>query len=659
MKPYFKLRYLPAAILITLLGSILFSCANMSRPGGGPKDETPPRYIKSKPMPDTRNYNETRLELEFDEIIQVEKPNEKVVISPPQINNPKIQAQGKKLRIELQDSLLPNTTYTIDFSDAIVDNNEKNPLAGFSFSFSTGPQRDSLQISGILLNAADLEPITGMLVGAYSNLDDTAFTTIPMERIAASDALGHFTIRNLKEGSYRIVALKDANRNYFFDTNTEDIAFYDSIVTPYAEPHVYADTIYTDSMTIDSIAYLDYNRFYPNDVLLMAFNELKKTRYMEDKSRKERNRLDFIFSSPHDSLPVVTPLNFAPDSNWYVLEKNITNDTLSYWIRDSLVYNIDTLAIAMRYFRTDTLNMLTPYSDTLSMVFKAPKAKKNNKKKQTAENDSTPAVIPTVFAKMEINVSASHDVNKPVPITFTVPVDSFNNSAFHLYEKNDTVWNIIPDSTYTLRPDSLVARTYLLSYKWKPEGNYKVEADSMAVYDMYGLHTDKAQQEFKTKSLQEYSNLYFAIVGVTDSAVVQLLDSSDKPVVEAPVVEGGAEFTYLKPGSYFARLFIDRNGNGKYDTGNYALKQQPEEVYYYPQELELRAYWNVEQDWNIYQTAIDQQKPLKIKKNKPKEEEKNNDDDNNSSRNNSSGGMFGGNSGGMGNSGFGGASRPF
>ena len=645
MKSYNRLRYLPQAILITWVAFILFSCANMSRPGGGPKDETPPHYIKSKPLPNACNISDRRIEIEFDELIQVEKPSEKVIISPPQINMPKIQAQGKKVRIDLQDSLLANTTYTIDFSDAIVDNNEKNPLSGFSISFSTGATRDSLQVSGVLLNAENLEPITGMLVGAYSNLDDTAFTTIPMERIASSDALGHFTIRGLKANCpYRIFALKDANRNYYFDSPTEDIAYYDSIVTAYSEPRQYADTLYTDSLTVDTIVYIDYNSFFPNDILLLAFNEQKKNRYMEDKSRKQRNKLDFIFSTPHDSLPTITPLNFEPDSNWYVLETNTTNDTLSYWLRDSLIYNIDTLQVAMQYYRTDTLNNLSLYNDTLSMTYRAPKANKNNKKKRSrAENDTTPEVPPMVFADMKINAGSSQDVHKPIAIEFTVPIDSINYNAFHLYEKNDTLWNTLPDSVYTIAPDSAVARTYLVSYKWKPEGEYKLLVDSMAVIDMYGLHTDKSEQSFKIKSMQEYSNLYFAITGVADSAVVQLLDSSDKPTAEAPVVNGGAEFTYLKPGTYYARLFIDRNGNGKYDTGNYALQQQPEEVYYYPQGLELRAYWNVEQDWNIFQTAIDAQKPLPIKKNKPKEEKKNNNDENNQNNNNYGGNNYGGN----------------
>ena len=660
----YNLRYLPFIVVVWLVCAVLFSCANMSRPTGGPKDETPPVYIKSNPLPNECNFNNKRIEIEFDEIVQVDKPSEKVIISPPQLSMPKIQAQGRKVRVELQDSLLPNTTYTIDFGDAIVDNNEKNALQGFSISFSTGAERDSLQVSGILLNAADLEPITGMMVGLYSNLDDSAFTTLPLERVTTSDARGHFVIRNLKPIPYRIVALKDANRNYFFDGASEDIAFYDSIVVPYAVEDLYVDTLFTDSMTVDSVINIAYNKFYPNNILLNAFNELKKSRIMESNVRKDRKKLEFIFSTPHDSLPSLTPLNFEPDSNWYYLEKNITNDTLCYWIKDSLTYNNDTLKVAFRYFRTDTLNEISAHTDTLTMLYRAPK-ETTKKKKKKVENDSLPVVIPTVFSPMNIQVSGQQDINKPVRITFDTPVDSFRNEAFHLYLKRDTLWQVVPDSLYSLTPDSLVSRSYLLHCKWAPEATYKLEADSMAVVDIYGFHTNKTDKEIKIKSLQDYANLFFAIAGVQDSAVVELLDKNDKPVVSAPVVDGGAEFTYLKPDTYYARLYIDRNGNGKYDTGEYASKRQPEEVYYYPQKLELRAYWNVEQDWNIYSEAIDKQKPLDIKKNKPKEDTKKQNDDENTNGDtygNSYGNTYGdsygtgntyGNNGPMGNNPFG------
>lgn len=617
MKYRLQRRHIPSLIVVLMLGLVLWSCANMSRPGGGPRDMDPPRFVKSKPLPDARNVTGGKIEIEFDEIIQVDKPSEKIIVSPPQLNMPKIQAQGNKLRIELLDTLQPNTTYTIDFSDAIVDNNEKNAFSGFAFSFSTGEVRDSLQISGILLNAEDLEPVTGMLVGVYGNLDDTAFNTLPMERIASSDALGHFTIRNLKPGRYRVVALKDLNRDYRFDNPSEDIAFLDTVVEPYAVSELYADTVWTDSLTVDTVKTYEYNQFYPNNLLLSVFNEGFKNRYLETYSRKERNKLELLFAAPHDSLPRLVPMNYSPSGEWFSVETNETNDTITYWLTDSLAYGLDTLRMAMSYYRTDSLKELSLYQDTVNFVYRAPKEK--SKKVKKSKNDTLPEVEPTVFMQMNVNVSSKQDVNKPIAFSFGTPVARLNRDAFHLEEKRDTLWIPVADSLYTFMQDTLKIRNFILSYKWKPESVYRLSVDSMAVYDIYGLYTDKFKRDFTVKSMQEYSNLYFAITGVSDSAVVQLLNGSDKVVAEAPVQEGGAEFTYLKPGTYYARLFIDRNGNGKYDTGNYARRLQPEEVYYYPSALELRAFWNVEQTWSIYEKPVDMQKPLAVKKNKPKD----------------------------------------
>ena len=273
--------YRIAAVLILVLS--IYSCANMSRPGGGPRDETPPLFVKSTPAPGALNVSKQRVEIEFDEIIQVESPGEKVIVSPPQKDMPEIRASGRKVTVELKDSLLPNTTYTIDFSDAIVDNNEKNPLYSFAYSFSTGPTIDSLQVSGILLNASDLEPVTGMLVGLHSNLDDSAFQKLPLERIASSDELGHFTIRNVAPGKYRLFALKDLNRDYKFDNPSEEIAFFDSIVVPTADVKLHVDTLWKDSVTIDTI--IEYNHISHPDFIeegtVLRLPELERNPYYE------------------------------------------------------------------------------------------------------------------------------------------------------------------------------------------------------------------------------------------------------------------------------------------------------------------------------------------------------------------------------------------
>ena len=265
---------------------------------------------------------------------------------------------------------------------AIIDNNERNPLYGFAYSFSTGPKIDSLQVSGILLNARDLEPITGMLVGLHSDLEDSAFQKLPLERIASSDELGHFTIRNVTPGKYRLFALKDMNRDYRFDNPSEDIAFLDSIVIPSADVKLHVDTIWKDSVTIDTIIEYNHTHFYPNDILLTAFNEGFQSQYLDKSERKDRRKIDLYFKAPADSLPKLKPLNFEQE-DWAILERSFHNDTLQYWIKDSLIYNMDTLLFTAEYFRTDTLRQLSLYNDTLKFIMKKVKAPKKKEKKKS------------------------------------------------------------------------------------------------------------------------------------------------------------------------------------------------------------------------------------------------------------------------------------
>ena len=602
-------------VALFILAISIYSCANMSRPGGGPRDETPPVFIKGVPAPGALNVSKQKIEIEFDEIIQVEKPSEKVIVSPPQKDMPEIRTSGRKVTVTLRDSLLPNTTYTIDFSDAIVDNNEKNPLYSFAYSFSTGSKIDSLQVSGILLNASDLEPITGMLVGLHSNLDDSAFQKLPLERIASSDELGHFTIRNVSPGKYRLFALKDLNRDYRFDNPSEDIAFFDSIVIPTADVKLHVDTIWKDSLTIDTIIEYNHTHFYPNDILLSSFNEGFQSQYLDKNERTDRRRIDLYFTAPADSLPRLKPLNFDQE-DWAIIEHSIHNDSILYWIKDSTVYNMDTLLFAAEYLRTDSLRQLSLYNDTLKFIMRRSKAPKKKEKKKDNDSIEAPEIQ---FLQMNPKYGSTLDLYRPQRYSFAEPLQSYDPAKIHLEQKRDTLWIPIADSLYTFQQDSIAIRDYTLSYKWTPGESYRIVMDSIAFTNIYGLFTNTYEQEFKIKALEEYANLYFSISGVTDSAFVEILDSGDKVVRTAPVIDGGAEFMYMNPGTYYARIFIDSNGNGKYDTGNYAEKRQPEEVSYYPQELELKANWDIEQEWDIYATPVDRQKPDKIKKNKPKE----------------------------------------
>ena len=327
------------------------------------------------------------------------------------------------------------------------------------------------------------------------------------------------------------------------------------------------------------------------------------------------------YSGDSSSDISLKPLNFEQE-DWAILERSFHNDTLQYWIKDSLIYNMDTLLFTAEYLRTDTLRQLSLYNDTLKFIMKKVKAPKKKEKKKDKDNDSIE--VPEIqFMQMNAKISSSLDVYKPLRFSFAEPLQTYDAGKIHLEQKRDTLWIPVADSLYTFLQDSIAIRDYTLTYKWTPGESYRIVMDSTAFTNIYGLFTNTYKQEFKVKALEDYANLYLSISGVSDSAFVEILDSGDKPVRTAPVINGGAEFMYMNPGTYYARLFIDRNGNGKYDTGNYSEKRQPEEVSYYPQELELKANWDIEQDWDIYATPVDKQKPDKIKKNKPKEKKRN------------------------------------
>lgn len=246
-----KLSYLRWP-LVALIAAVVAACASMGRPQGGPIDETPPVFVKSRPAPSELNVKTDRIVIEFDENIQIDDPLNKVVISPAQRNPAKITGVGRRVTVELQDTLLPNTTYTLDFTNAISDLNERNELDGFALDFSTGPVLDSLCISGMVFAAENLEPAQSMLVGVHSNLADTAITNVPFDRITRTNQLGQFTIRNLRPGTYNVFAINDVNRDNKWD-RSEDIAFYPVAVSPTATRVNRTDTLRTADGLADSI----------------------------------------------------------------------------------------------------------------------------------------------------------------------------------------------------------------------------------------------------------------------------------------------------------------------------------------------------------------------------------------------------------------------
>jgi uncharacterized protein (DUF2141 family) len=593
------------------MAAFAVSCANMASPNGGPYDEKPPVLLSSTPQLLQTNYVGKKIELTFDEIIQIEKPSENVIVTPPQKSLPVIRTAGKKIVIELQDTLQNDVTYTIDFTSSVSDNNEKNPIENFSFAFSTGNEIDSMAVSGTVLNAMDLEPMPGILVGLHKNLEDTAFTTTAFTRTSKTNDKGQFTIRNVAEGTYRIYALNDANRDYKFDQPGEDIAFYDSIIIPSFVPATRQDTIWKDSLTVDTIMVVDYNRFLPDSIVLRLFKEKFQRQYMLRPERTQQNLFTLKFNAPLDTLPVIELIDNPPSEEWYF--QQIPDDPVSvnYWIKDSLIYQRDTLHLSITYLRTDSLMQLELKTDTVHLAARRQSA--TSQRRTRAKDDQPP---PIEFLTPTFSISGVAEVYDTLSITFPEPILDLSKDIFTLELQEDTLWNQVE---FNFVQDSVNVLRYYFERSWKYNEKYRLTVDSAQIYSIYGKWNDKIQSSFGFKSDDAYGHLFLEISDISSPAFVELLDANDAPLRKATVKDGGALFINLLPNKYYARLIVDTNENGKWDTGNYADKLHPEEVYYSPVFYEIRANWKVDEPWNVLSRSLIKQKPMDITKNKPKD----------------------------------------
>lgn len=678
------------SVCAVLLLLMLHSCANIGTPDGGLYDETPPRIIHTSPHQGARDITPKKVTLEFNEYIKLENAYERVVISPPQFEAPDIEAYGKKVTVTFNDTLKPNFTYTIDFGSSIVDNNEGNPMGEYVFSFSTGGDIDTLQVSGKVLEAENLEPIKGMLVGLYrvesdsnavenifnwsdsaSIAADSIFQTRPLERIGRTDGSGHFIVKGVAPGSYRIFALNDQDQTYTYSQRSEKLAFTKQIITPYARYETRMDTVWHDSIHYDSIFPVKYTHFYPDDVVLLAFTAKQDDRYLLKSERPEQRFFSLYFTSKSDTLPRMTPLNFTAGDSTIIVETVPTNDTIKYWITDSLIYTMDTLVVQVDYYATDSLKQLSVRSDTLSLVSKISKErmeklrekaeeewakeyksrikserrakqaeeeraereaeeeerkaaeaegrkyekKKKEKKKRTKEEEEI-VVPPMPMEPYDIRWTSTTGLapNKNIDLTFEEPIAYMDASKVSFTMKVDSLFEPAP---YLLVPVEGTVNAYRFYAEWEPDSTYMLTLDSAAFVSVYGKATEATKRNIKVRGLNSFSTLFVTLQNADTSAIVQLLNSQDKVVRSAHVENGKADFYFLLPQTYYMRTFFDRNGNGEWDTGDYDTRQQPEEVFYYHSPMQLRAQWDVNQTWNLKSKPLTEQKPEKITKQKP------------------------------------------
>ncbi|MCF0183747.1 MAG: Ig-like domain-containing protein [Bacteroidaceae bacterium] len=644
-------------ILITL--TIILACASIGSPDGGRYDEQPPYVVATTPLDKSlRQSDVKKIRIAFNEYIKLENASEKVIVSPPQTEQPDLYVSGKKVIMTLFDTLQANTTYTIDFGDAILDNNESNPLGNYTYSFSTGDVIDTLELAGNVVSAENLEPVKGILVGLYrcdSVSDpgpDTLLATRRFERVSRTDGNGRFSIKGVAEGRYRVYALADMDGDYRFSQKSEMIGFDTATYVPYCAPDLRHDTIWRDSTHYEKIIHTPFMHFYPDNIVVRAFLEEGQAHYKLKQERPDPLKFTVYFTSPADSVPLVEGI--GEDLAGRILtQPNPTNDTIVYWITDTALAYRDTLTIRMTYRETDTLNCLVPRTDTIDLVPRISRAKqvkelekkvddwvKTQEKRlkvyekklakfheqypdstyQRVEHIDTARVLcPLYHPVLDLTMKPSGNISpaENIRLTCPEPIDSIRLTHFKFQRQVDTLW---VDEPFFLEHDSLNRCMMVFYAEWKPNGKYKLETDSMSLLTVYGNIVKPLKKDITVSSLDAYGSLFVHVrLPGADSVIVQLLDKSDKLLRERLCNErGDADFFYVQPGQYYIRCFIDSNGDGKWTTGEYATGRQPERMFYFPQPLTVRAKWEVDQDWAPLTIDEMKQKPAALIKQKEK-----------------------------------------
>lgn len=579
------------AVSASLFYLIFFtSCANIGSPTGGPKDSIPPVVVKTIPGLRSTNYTGSDVRFTFDEYIQSDQVSEKLIVSPPMKKKPQIKMKGKTLIVAFPQPLRKETTYSLDFKNSIVDNNEKNPLEDFRFSFSTGPTFDSLRVSGVVKNAFTLEPVEKALVMLHRDTSYVAFIDSIPDYIGSTDKEGAFMIDNVAPGHYRLYALADNDNSLTYNASSELIAFDDSIIVPSAKYVVRNDTIVKGSDTLVVTGHTDYR---PTTQYLMMFQENKFEQYLDSYKRNEANRCEFFFhESLNDSFKVALIKPEPRTKDWMYLETNLKRDSITVWLTDTILSNNDSLKFELRYQALDSLNNLTMKTDTLELVYTPPKATKPKRKK------SEKPEMPTITFLNNIN-PAAHDLYRPIRIEAPEPLASFDLSKVKLYELVDTTKTLLP---IEVKQDSNSVRKYYIEHHWEPNTNYRFQIDSAAAYNIYGHPSNKVDIKFRTQKEDYYGKIILNITGLNGAAIVQLLgnDKDEKVLQKIQILENGiVEFPYLKPDKYKIRLIMDTNKNGKWDTGYLAKYIEPEKVVYFQKVIKVRSNFEIKEDWKV------------------------------------------------------------
>ncbi|RIJ49437.1 hypothetical protein D1614_07810 [Maribellus luteus] len=571
---------------------IISSCANIGMPEGGPRDTVPPVLLETNPEFKALNYKGKDVRFTFNEYIMPDQISESLVISPPLKKRPIIRTKSKTLIVQFNEGLKDSATYSLDFKDAIVDNNEKNPMENLRFSFSTGPVYDSLRVAGRVVNAFNMEPIEKGLVLLQSNLHDSAVFKVIPDYIAKTDEDGLFMIDNIAPGSYHLFSINDQNNNMLYDEGGEEIAFHSEVVVPRAEFHESKDTV-TDA--IDSLLILGHTHFYPHPIYLNYFIEDIFEQYIDKSERSSEYKCSFLFNESVEDTFNVRLLDHDV-SNWYQMEYNQNMDSIVLWITDTTLAKKDSLYMELSYFMLDSMAQPYVFHDTLLMRYTKPVVDSKKKKKK---GDEVEEPVPVPQFNWSANISSTMELNGVIRIEAPAPVASFDSTKVVLYLSEDTLKTPLK---IQFRKDPKAWRTYNILYDWEPETKYTFSIDSAACWDVYGISSMKLSKSFQAREEDYYGSIVFDFSNVPGPMIVQLLKNNKEESVLRQVLfdkDGEVTFDLLPPEKYKVKIIYDSNGNGKWDGGSYQDKIQPELVSYLNELIKLRSNWSEKRIWDL------------------------------------------------------------
>ncbi|MEA2105285.1 MAG: Ig-like domain-containing protein [Bacteroidota bacterium] len=627
-----KINYLQYAIFFFLIFWIS-GCAKIVAPTGGPKDVEPPKVLSSDPPNLSPHFEDNKIEITFDEFIQLKDLNQNLVVSPPLEEKPEVLVKGKSLVIEFPTKLKDSTTYNIYFGDAVQDYNEGNPIENFQYVLSTGEYIDSMSMEGKVLNAFNLLPQEDVLVMLYSDFSDSIpIKNIP-EYIAKTDKEGFFQINNIRNDTFKIFALRDANKNYLYDLPNEEIAFSDSAVKFRMDIKPVADTIFvadflladpnervvdtiwiaskkfssdslnpnSDDFEKDSMVVIKHKPidtiitamkpYYPVPVFyLMFFNEDKEAQYLVNSKRDNKRKLEIMFNKPIKDSVSVELVDTTLESKWYIQETNLTNDTIFYWLTDSSLYNKKDLKTTITYQKEDSNLVYQWTTDTINFRYFEPEKKKE-------EDTDTLLDI-----GLNVKNKSTFDLNKHIKLQFNTPIKSVDPEKIRLFAKEDTLEKEVD---VKLVKDSLFFRRYAILNTYTEDSDYRLEIFPKAFTDIYGAVNDTINVAFKTQKLDYYGKILANVTGIDSSfqVIAQLVvsEKEEEKVYREKVIlkDQTIDFAYLPPKEFLFKIIVDVNFNGKWDTGEYLEHIQPEEVFYYDNPINVRSNWDIEINMSV------------------------------------------------------------